>query len=171
VDEAVAEGARSLIDIGGGTSHLIDSLIGRDFERLAVLDVSEVALVRAQERLGLLSRKIEWISGDMTELETVGTFDIWHDRAMFHFLIGEADRQHYRDLAARTVPRGGHLIIATFGPDGPTRCSGLDVRRYDAQLLSIELGEQFLPVRADIVDHETPTGRHQQFLYAMLARR
>jgi hypothetical protein len=115
--------------------------------------------------------KVEWISADVTEIDNVGVFDIWHDRAVLHFLIDEADRRRYRDLAVRTVPPGGHVIVATFGPEGPDHCSGLDVRRYDKEALSDELGEHFVPVRDQIVDHETPAGRHQQFLYAVFTRR
>jgi SAM-dependent methyltransferase len=171
VDAALSEGARSLVDIGGGTSRLVDSLIARDLDHLAVLDVSEAALARSRDRLGPLARKVEWISADVTDLDDIGIFDIWHDRAVFHFLITEEDRRRYRDLAAKTVPAGGRLIIATFGPDGPNRCSGLDVRRYDREHLSDELGQGFHPVGTQIVDHQTPAGHHQQFLYAMFVRR
>jgi SAM-dependent methyltransferase len=171
VDAALSEGARSLVDIGGGTSRLVDGLIGRDVDRLAVLDVSEAALARSRDRLGPLARKVEWISADVTDLDDLGVFDIWHDRAVFHFLITEEDRRRYRDLAAKTLPAGGRLIIATFGLNGPNRCSGLDVRRYDRALLSNELGDSFTPARDQIVDHQTPDGRHQQFLYAMFVRR
>jgi len=171
VDAALSEGARSIVDIGGGTSRLVDGLIRRDLDRLAVLDVSESALARSRDRLGPLARKVEWISADVTDLDDLGVFDIWHDRAVFHFLITEEDRRRYRDLAAKTLPAGGRLIIATFGPDGPNRCSGLDVRRYDRALLSSELGAGFIPARDQIVDHQTPAGRHQQFLYAMFVRR
>lgn len=171
VDTALAEGARSLIDIGGGTSRLVDTLIDRDLDRLAVLDVSEMALVQARERLGARANEVQWISGDVTELSSVGEFDIWHDRAVFHFLITEADRERYQDLAAKTVPSGGYMIMATFGPEGPIRCSGLDVRRYDRALLSTELGVEFILVRDEIVDHRAPAGRRQQFTYAMFRRR
>jgi SAM-dependent methyltransferase len=167
---AVSHGARSLIDIGGGTSRLVDEVLNEGLDRIAVLDVSETALAKTRDRLGARADEIELILADVTTIDTVGRFDIWHDRAVFHFLISAEDRTRYRELVARTVPVGGYAIIATFGPKGPEQCSGLPVHRYDEAELQDELGDGFALVRSFAVDHQTPAGAEQQFLYAMLAR-
>src|SRR6266566_3589393 len=143
VHAAISKGARSLIEIGGGTSRLVDTLIDEPLDRIAVLDISPTALARTRDRLGSHAGEIEWLSGDVTAVDQIGTFDIWHDRAVFHFLISEADRLRYRDLVERTVPKGGYVVIATFGPQGPEKCSGLDVRRYDDHGLLEEFGSKF----------------------------
>ena len=117
-----------IIDVGGGTSVLVDRLLDRPFERIAVLDISETALGNARSRLGERAQRVEWIAADVTEVRDLGRFDVWHDRAVFHFLTDAEDRAKY-SWARRTVPAGGHLIIATFADDGPRRCSNLDVRR------------------------------------------
>jgi SAM-dependent methyltransferase len=171
IHAAMSAGARSLIDIGGGTSRLVDALIDEPLDRIAVLDISPTALARTRDRLGSRAGEIEWLSGDVTTVEEIGTFDIWHDRAVFHFLISEADRLRYRDLVERTVPKGGHVVIATFGPQGPEKCSGLNVRRYDDHGLLEEFGSKFSLAHSSLVDHMTPAGRQQQFLYTMLSRR
>jgi trans-aconitate methyltransferase len=171
VHAALSQGARSLIDIGGGTSRLVDALLDEGLDRIAVLDVSDTALARTRDRLGARAEEIEWISGDVTMVDQVGTFDIWHDRAVFHFLISEEDRSRYRELVESTVPKGGYAIIATFGPQGPEQCSGLDVRRYADHELLEEVGSGFSLTDSILVDHRTPAGRQQQFLYVMLVRR
>ncbi len=165
-----ARGARSVIDIGGGRSRLVDYLFDQNLERLAVLDISETALDGARARLGVRAHDVEWIHGDIVEIDDLGSFDVWHDRALFHFLTEASDREHYRRLAERTVPRGGWAVIATFGPDGPERCSGLPVRRYGVEGLEEELGKSFDPMESRIVDHFTPSGRRQQFLYVLFRR-
>lgn len=171
VHAAISKGARSLIDIGGGTSRLVDALLGERLDRIAVLDISDTALAKTRDRLGARADEIEWICGDATEIESIGTFDIWHDRAVFHFLITDKDRRRYRVLVERTVPEGGYAIIATFGPRGPEKCSGLDVCRYNDHGLLEEFGSKFSMAHSSLVDHMTPAGRQQQFLYTMLSRR
>jgi 2-polyprenyl-3-methyl-5-hydroxy-6-metoxy-1,4-benzoquinol methylase len=163
------EGGR-IIDVGGGASVLVDRLLGLSFEGVAVLDISEDALDRAKTRLARRAEGVEWIVADVTEIQEIGTADVWHDRAVFHFLTDPADRARYRDLAARTVRPGGHLIVATFADDGPSRCSGLDVRRYDARALAAELGEQFTLVKDAAETHRTPWGAPQSFVYGVFRR-
>jgi len=165
---APAVGGR-IIDVGGGASVLVDRLLGLSFERIAVLDVSETALGKARSRLGERARRVEWLVADVTELQDVGTFDVWHDRAVFHFLTDVADRKKYVALARRTVPRGGHLIIATFADDGPKRCSDLDVCRYNADSLGAEL-EGFSLVREAAETHTTPWGASQAFFYGVFRK-
>lgn len=170
ISEAIAGGARSVIDIGGGTSLLVDHLLEAGIERIAVLDVSDAALARARARLGSLAAAVTWISGDVTETANLGAYDVWHDRAVFHFLTAEQDRRAYASLAAATVPAGGHVVMATFGPQGPTQCSGLEVVRYDAEGITRALGPAFTLMHSSIRLHDTPSGGTQEFLYSLLRR-
>ena len=152
-----------VLDVGGGSSRLVDRLLDLGIEQVAVLDVSAVALARARERLGAPAGSVRWIEGDVTSIERIGTYDIWHDRAVFHFLTEPSDRSHYAELAARTVPPGGHLIMATFAMDGPERCSGLPVQRYDEDALNAELGSGFALEKSVPSRHLTPAGVEQAF--------
>jgi len=170
IRRAIANGARSIIDVGGGTSRLVDALLQEHLERLAVLDISEAALQRTKERLGARAGEVEWLVADVRDERDLGHFDIWHDRALFHFLTAEEDRLRYRRLLERTLGEHGTAIIATFGPGGPQQCSGLDTRRYDTEELGRELGPAFALEGSELVDHLTPHGRHQQFLYAVFGR-
>lgn len=170
IRRALGEGARSVIDVGGGSSRLVDRILELDVERVAVLDHSAVALDVAKSRLGIDANRVRWIAGSVTELSAVGSFDVWHDRALLHFLTDESDRRCYAHLLEQTVPTGGFAIIATFAPDGPERCSGLDVRRYDAPLLSRELGGSWVAIDECRVTHTTPAGFEQRFQYAMFRR-
>lgn len=165
-----AESGR-IIDVGGGASVLVDHLLRLSLARIAVLDVSEAALAKSRERLGGRAARVEWIVADITAIDDVGVFDLWHDRAVFHFLTEPDDRGKYVDLARRTIPRGGHLILATFANDGPTRCSNLDVRRYDAESMAAELGEGFTLVEQATETHVTPSGSSQAFFYGVFRRR
>jgi ubiquinone/menaquinone biosynthesis C-methylase UbiE len=166
---APAVGGR-IIDVGGGASVLVDRLLDLPFERIAVLDIAESALDEARRRLGDRAGRVEWIAGDVTEIGDVGTFDFWHDRAVFHFLTDAADRKKYVDLARRTVPEGGHLIIASFADDGPKRCSDLDVCRYNAASMAAELGEGFSLVGQAREMHTTPWNTSQAFFYGVFRR-
>ena len=149
---------------------LVDRLLDLPFEKIAVLDVSETALRTARSRLGERAGSVDWIEADITEAQTLGTFDVWHDRAVFHFLIDAADRRNYVELARQTVRAGGHLVIASFADDGPRRCSDLDVCRYDAESMSTELGESFSLVRQAREMHTTPSGLSQAFFYGVFRR-
>ncbi len=166
---APAAGGR-IIDIGGGASGLVDKLLDLPFEKIAVLDISETALGKARARLGARAGRVEWIAADITEAPHVGTFEVWLDRAVFHFLTDAADRRKYVELALRTVPTGGCLIIATFADEGPPRCSGLDVCRYNADSLSAAIGQGFTLVREARETHTTPWESSQQFFYGVLRR-
>ena len=164
-----ATGGR-IIDVGGGTSVLVDRLLELPFEAIAVLDISETALGKARSRLGERARRVRWLSADVTDVDDLGTFDIWHDRAVFHFLTDVSDRKRYVELARRTVPEGGHLIVASFADDGPKRCSDLDVCRYNAKTMGAELGEGFSLVREARETHTTPWGSSQAFFYGVFRR-
>jgi len=164
-----ATGGR-IIDVGGGTSVLVDRLLKLPFEAIAVLDISETALGKSRLRLGERARRVRWLSADVTDVDDLGTFDIWHDRAVFHFLTDVSDRKRYVELARRTVPEGGHLIVASFADDGPKRCSNLDVCRYNAESMAAELGEGFSLVREARETHTTPWGSSQAFFYGVFRR-
>ena len=133
----------AIVDIGGGSSRLVDSLVARGFNRVTVLDVSEVALEAAKARLGGRASQVQWIVADVTKWHPTQTFDVWHDRAAFHFLIDPVDRSAYVKCIKQVIKPGGHVIIGTFAIDGPEKCSGLPVNRYDAASLAKELGEGF----------------------------
>jgi 2-polyprenyl-3-methyl-5-hydroxy-6-metoxy-1,4-benzoquinol methylase len=166
---APAAGGR-IIDIGGGASVLVERLLDLPFERIAVLDISETALGKARARLGARAVRVAWIAADVAETQDVGTFEVWHDRAVFHFLTDAADRHKYVELARRTVPKGGHLIVATFADEGPPKCSGLDVCRYNPDSLSAAIGQGFTLVREAREVHTTPWESSQQFFYGVFRR-
>lgn len=170
VTEAVSRGARSIIDIGGGASHLVDHLIGLDLDRIAVLDISAAGLAVAQHRLGAHAKDVDWIVADVTTVRDIGRFDIWHDRAAFHFLLDPGMRQAYARVAERTVAVGGTAIIATFAADGPERCSGMPVRRYEPASLAEECGDAFHLTGAVRHEHHTPSGVTQRFQYSSFER-
>jgi len=170
IGAAIARGGRSIVDVGGGASHVVDHLVEEGLDRIAVLDVSEAGLAVARHRLGSRSERVTWIVGDAAELADVGRFDIWHDRAAFHFLLEEPARRHYVQLAERTVPVGGVAIIATFAEDGPERCSGMPVRRYEPDDLERELGTGFRLVGSRRYLHHTPAGVPQMFQYSTFER-
>jgi len=158
--------AACIIDIGGGESTLVDDLLARGYQNLTVLDVSQTALDVTKARLGEAGERVRWICSDVTQADLPNhSFDVWHDRAVFHFLITPEQRKAYVQLAARAVKPGGHVIVSTFGPEGPTQCSGLDVARYDAESLHGEFGERFKLIESFKELHQTPFGTTQQFLY------
>jgi trans-aconitate methyltransferase len=166
--ESVGATARSaVIDIGGGASRLVDSLVARGFERVTVLDLSSSALSAAKARLGERAAKVNWVVADVTTWEPPHAYDVWHDRAAFHFLTEPADRAAYVDRLRRSLRPGGHAIIATFAPDGPERCSGLPVMRYDAASLSETLGLAFELVGSRRHGHTTPRGATQRFQFSV----
>lgn len=165
--KSVASTSARVIDVGGGASCLVDNLLASGFTDVTVLDISAIALDQAKLRLGPLADRISWLVEDITQTVDIGKFDVCHDRAVFHFLTAAEDRRKYIDLASRSIRAGGHLIMGTFSPDGPQKCSGLDVCRYDAATLSRELGSRFTLVRELLHTHTTPTGKPQQFFFGL----
>lgn len=159
-----------IIDIGAGTSQLIDVLLARGLTCLTALDVSRAALHRAQARLGDAAAAVRWIEADVTGDWSIDPVDIWHDRAVFHFLTDATDRERYRTRLRRTLKVGGSAILATFAVDGPPKCSGLPVVRYSPESLLLELGDDFTLVASDRHEHQTPWKTVQPFLYARLTR-
>lgn len=160
-----------IIDVGGGASTLPHDLLARGFERPTVLDIAAAALEAAKQSLGDDAARVDWIVGDVTRVELPeATFDLWHDRAVFHFLTDPADRQRYVDQVRRAVKPGGHVLVATFGPDGPEKCSGLPVVRYDADGLHSAFGAPFERIDSATETHRTPWGAEQAFLYCLCRR-
>jgi 2-polyprenyl-3-methyl-5-hydroxy-6-metoxy-1,4-benzoquinol methylase len=160
----------SIIDIGGGASRLVDALIDRGFEAVTVLDLSNKALATAKARLGPRGAKVRWVAADVTTWEPSEIYDVWHDRAAFHFLTELKDRAAYADRVSRAVRPGGHVIIGTFAPDGPERCSGLQVVRHDAVSLSEMLGSGFELMESWPYIHQTPMGSTQRFQFSRFGR-
>ncbi len=155
-----------IIDVGGGESTLVDDLLARGFENITVLDVSRTAIEATRLRLGLAADRVHWLVADITGVELEpSAYAVWHDRAVFHFLTSDDQRAAYVRQAARAVKPGGHVIVSTFGPEGPAKCSGLDVVRYDAESLHREFGVRFHLVESSAELHHTPFGTTQQFLY------
>jgi hypothetical protein len=159
-----------LIDVGGGDSRLVDALLARGLDCLAVLDVSPPALERAKQRLGARAVVPTWIASDITADWSLKPMDIWHDRAVFHFLTTPADRARYLLHLRDTLKVGGGAIIATFALDGPRQCSGLPVNRYSPDTLSRELGDGFGIVESVPYVHTTPWGTAQSFQYSRFVR-
>jgi len=159
-----------VIDVGGGDSHLVDTLAARGLDCLAVLDVSGAALRRAQERLGHAAAALTWIEADLTGEWSLKPMDIWHDRAVFHFLTAPTDRSRYLERLLHTLKIRGTAIVATFSPEGPEWCSGLPVARYSPEALATQLGDAFRLVEAVPYQHRTPWGSTQAFQYSRLIR-
>ena len=159
-----------IIDIGGGASRLVDHLLAQNFERVTVLDLSAAALEAAKARLGGKAKKVRWEVSDVTQWNPPANYDIWHDRAAFHFLTATADQSAYADRVRRAVKAGGHVIIGTFAPDGPERCSGLPIVRHDAASISAILGPDFDLIDTRRHDHVTPWNAVQRFQFSMFRR-
>lgn len=161
----------AIIDVGGGASTLVDDLLAAGYEHPTVLDLSDTALAVARERLGPHAGRVRWIAGDVTAIGLSGhAYDVWHDRAVFHFLTDEDERRAYVAQLTHALKPGGHAIIATFALDGPTECSGLPVMRYSPATLHAELGTAFMLVEHSDEAHVTPAGRTQHFVYCLFAK-
>jgi SAM-dependent methyltransferase len=160
----------SIIDIGGGASRLVDALVDRNVRQVTVLDLSAAALDAAKQRLGNRGAGVKWVVADVTAWEPSQTYDLWHDRAAFHFLTDQAAQWAYVDRLKKVVKPGGHVIIGTFALDGPERCSGLPIVRYDAASLSAMLGTDFKLIDARRHDHATPWGAVQRFQFSTFHR-
>lgn len=162
--------ATSVIDVGAGTSRVVDALIFKGLTSLSVLDLSEAALDATRSRLGTNGNTVTYVAADVTLWRPTRTFDIWHDRAVFHFLVDPEDHAEYIECLFCGLATGGHAIIATFAADGPQTCSGLPVARYSPQLLAETLGERFELIDHRFQSHNTPWGHPQSFQYSVFRR-
>ncbi|MGC9954543.1 MAG: class I SAM-dependent methyltransferase [Rhizomicrobium sp.] len=160
----------SILDVGGGTSHLVDELLFGYFD-LTVLDVSQAALNRSKERLGRLAKKVSWIAADITKWKPSRTWDVWHDRAVFHFLTATEDQDAYIAALEAGTKQGSVIVMSTFALDGPERCSGLPVQRYSPAALAARIGDRFQLISEASESHATPWGTIQDFTYVVLRRR
>ena len=166
IERAAPRKSASIIDVGGGESTLVDDLLARGYQNLTVLDISQTAVDVTKKRLGLAAEQVHWLVADVTDAQLeLGAYDVWHDRAVFHFLTVIEQRVAYVRNVAHAVRPGGHVIVSTFGPEGPNKCSGLDVVRYDAESLHNQFGARFRLVESSRELHHTPFGTTQQFLY------
>jgi SAM-dependent methyltransferase len=164
----VPEHTAEIIDVGGGSSTLVDGLVAAGYRRVTVLDVSPSALELARRRLGSAASDVTWLEADALSADLPrGHFDLWHDRAGFHFLTSAADRARYVEQVRMSVKPGGYVLVATFADDGPTRCSGLPVARYSAGALHQEFGSGFRLIESVREAHITPSGAKQAFVYCL----
>ena len=167
IEQAASGLSASVIDVGG-ESTLVDDLLARGYSNITVLDISQTAIDANRKRLGKASECVHWVVADMTKVDLKpSAYDVWHDRAVFHFLTAPSDRLAYVRQVSRAVRPGGNVIVSTFGPEGPTNCSGLEVVRYDAESLHQEFGIRFRLLDSCKEMHRTPFGTIQQFLYCL----
>jgi len=164
----LAKGA-SIVDVGGGASHLVDGLLDSGYEDVTVVDIAPAALSRSKARLAGRAHRVKWVASDLRSWTPETTFDLWHDRAVFHFMSPE-DRRAYLETMRRAMKPSGHAVIATFATDGPERCSGLSVQRYDPPALAAALGPEFRLIESLREAHETPWGTVLSFQYSRFER-
>lgn len=168
IEGAAASRSAPIIDVGAGESTLVDDLLLRGYENVTVLDISQRAIEVTKARLGARSEMVRWIASDITKTPfNDSAFDVWHDRAVFHFLTATEQRGVYVSQVAKAVKPGGYVIVGTFGPDGPSKCSGLDVVRYDSDSLHDQFGARFRLLDSSKELHETPFDTVQQFVYCL----
>jgi len=166
IHQATRDKHAAIIDIGGGEATLVDDLLADGYQDISVLDISQKAIDVSKARLGDRADQVHWYHADITDVVLPQNhFDVWHDRAVFHFLTLEHQRLKYVEQVMRSVKHGGHVIVSTFGPEGPQKCSGLDVVRYDATSLHSQFGKTFKLINSSTELHQTPMGTTQQFLY------
>lgn len=169
-DSALAPDGR-IIDVGGGASTLVDDLLSAGFSKITVLDLSAAALARAKARLGSRAASVQWLEANILDVTLpASTYDVWHDRAVFHFLTSESERHRYVEQVLHAVKPGGLVIVATFAEDGPEKCSGLPVMRYSADGVHAEFGNTFELLGSQRESHLTPTGKEQKFVYCSCKR-
>ena len=169
-DSALAPDGR-IIDVGGGASTLVDDLLSAGFSKITVLDLSAAALAKAKARLGSRAASEQWLEANILDVTLpASTYDVWHDRAVFHFLISESERHRYVEQVLHAVKPGGLVIVATFAEDGPEKCSGLPVMRYSTEGLHAEFGNTFELLGSQRESHLTPTGKEQKFVYCFCRR-
>jgi 2-polyprenyl-3-methyl-5-hydroxy-6-metoxy-1,4-benzoquinol methylase len=166
IERVAGDRSTRIIDVGGGESTLVDDLIAKGYCKVTVMDISGTAIEHTRERLGSASRHVTWLAGDVTQAALpANSYDVWHDRAVFHFLTQPDQRLAYVRQVVAAVKPGGHVFIGTFGPAGPRKCSGLDVIRYSSDSLHAEFGPRFRLIESSKELHRTPFGTTQQFLY------
>ena len=169
--QGCADTDAQIIDVGGGASVLVDNLLDAGYRNLTVLDLAESALATSRARLGARAQSVQWIAADITRADLPAAhYDVWHDRAVFHFLTDPADRARYVEQVLKSVKPGGHVIVAAFGPGGPLQCSGLDVMRYAPDALHAEFGAPFRLLGHETETHLTPAGKEQEFVYCYCVR-
>jgi 2-polyprenyl-3-methyl-5-hydroxy-6-metoxy-1,4-benzoquinol methylase len=156
----------SIIDVGGGDSHLVDKLLELDFSNITVLDISAKAIERAKERLGNQSQMVNWIECDVRKFDSKDQYDIWHDRALLHFLTSDEDLKNYVRMIRNQVKKDGYLIISTFSTKGPMMCSGLDTKQYSEESMKILLSDGFEHIKSFEEEHTTPFGKSQIFIFS-----
>lgn len=166
--QQVAAPPASVADVGGGASRLVDHLLERGYHDITVVDLSQEALASSLERVG--DAPVTWIQSDVREWQPARTFDVWHDRAAYHFLTDPDEQQQYWSLVRESVPHGGHVVIATFAEDGPEFCSGLPVQRYSAAELTEAMGDGFTVQQSHREEHVTPSGGTQSFVWLVAER-
>lgn len=171
IDQSGMPKTAALVDIGGGASRLVDTLLAQNYSDVTVLDIAEPALAASKARLGDQAQRVHWIAADITHWQPPRSYAMWHDRAVFHFLTDAADRDAYRRALLAGTASGSQIVIASFAPDGPERCSGLPVMRYAPESLLTELGAEFALRDARREEHHTPGGSIQRFQYSCLLRR
>jgi 2-polyprenyl-3-methyl-5-hydroxy-6-metoxy-1,4-benzoquinol methylase len=170
IREAAGEKRGRVIDVGGGQSFLVDRLLDSGFKQVAVLDISSAAIEATKARLGERASHVKWMVADITQVESLGEFDILHDRAVFHFITDSNDRKHYVELLRRSLPIGGHFVVSTFAVGGPEKCSGLTIQQYDVKKMENTLGPSFGSVKCGFYEHTTPTGKPQLFFFGIYRR-
>jgi SAM-dependent methyltransferase len=159
----------AIIDVGGGDSNLVDHLLALGYENVTVLDISAKSIERAKERLGSLAEKVTWIVSDITDFQPKIKYSIWHDRAAFHFLTQDSQKEKYLDLVNQAVE--DYLIIATFSEDGPLKCSGLEIQQYSEKSLEEQFDQKFDLIESKIEDHQTPFNTIQNFIFGIFKRK
>ena len=169
--ESCADKQAQIIDVGGGASTLVDDLLDAGYRHVTVLDLAESALAASRARLGKRAQSVQWMAADITQADLpAAQYDVWHDRAVFHFLTDPADRARYVEQVLKSVKPGGHVIVAAFGPEGPLQCSGLEVMRYAPDALHAEFGAPFRLLGHETEIHHTPAGKEQEFVYCYCVR-
>lgn len=171
IEAAGVDRGAAVIDVGAGASTLVDELLARGYTRLTVLDISAAALAAAKNRLGSRAAAVNWVVADVTAFHPAERYDLWHDRAVFHFLTDAGDRRKYMQAVDWSLRPGGQLIISTFAKEGPEQCSGLDVVRYDAPGLALEVGAGYELVEWYEDIHVTPGGGEQKFLFCRFLKK
>lgn len=171
IDSVLTDPGSAIIDIGGGESTLVDDLIRSGRSDVTVLDISQAALDATKARLGASADSVSWISADITTVDLgFGRYDLWHDRAVFHFLTRPEDRDAYIQRVRQAVKPQGYIVVATFGPDGPLKCSGLDIVRYDSNSLVVAFGDGFDLLDTTTEIHKTPWDSEQEFVYCLMRK-